>query len=515
MEKRKFHQAWAMSRVLNPEILSMKETLFNAPAEMEAKYYDGYAAALRDGYEGHPLPKEEVLEWYIKGGMSALRPVPIRSMGGKVRVVTLHPAEEVLVARRITKLWLKQLRKLVVTKDMLKGQTVTLLPQDRSSHLFSADLSKATDYISHDLAQRTARLLNERLGRPQDNIVTDMLLGPHYLYFQPSDRFPSPERTNSGIHMGQGPTWVILSLLNSYAAWKAGARRETYRICGDDLAGFWPKNLVRRYTHNIEALGMVVNHHKSFYGIRGVFCERLVEVTDGIGTARDIGHLSAMTAGKLNGGFTHAALAVADEMEKISRLHPIVDQVRRKLVPGKLGPGRVRFGGNGFGTLPLGGLARLARKGALQLVTGAQLPPKLLKDLDPLNEGPVAIPDLLIELKSAYQAASYLDNKKLKTTPMTRERLRAVSKVNSHRGVTRATLVSLVKSSSLNARNRKTALSLLRSGIPPPGSKRRRRLENILSRPNAVRFTTKEYATYLIRSVAPPGWKIKTIAASS
>jgi hypothetical protein len=82
--------------------------------------------------------------------------------------------------------------------------------------------------------------------------------------------------TTRGIHMGQGPSWVILSLINVSVALSAGAPRGSFAVCGDDLVGFWDEPTIQRYTDTLEMLGMPVNRSKSFKGQRGVFCEMMM-----------------------------------------------------------------------------------------------------------------------------------------------------------------------------------------------------------------------------------------------
>jgi len=67
-----------------------------------------------------------ITQEYLEKTEPALRPLPIREMGGKVRVVTLHPAEEIHVARRLTSLWLNRLTGLVTSRAMLKNEEVVI-----------------------------------------------------------------------------------------------------------------------------------------------------------------------------------------------------------------------------------------------------------------------------------------------------------------------------------------------------------------------------------------------------
>lgn len=76
--------------------------------------------------------------------------------------------------------------------------------------------------------------------------------------------------------MGLGPGWVVLNVLNAFAAYRAGASPRSLSICGDDLVGYWAPEICDRYEANLELLGLQANKDKSFRGKKGVFCERPV-----------------------------------------------------------------------------------------------------------------------------------------------------------------------------------------------------------------------------------------------
>jgi hypothetical protein len=138
------------------------------------------AEVLRDIEDGIPfVPPQGVIEQiYLDSCACQMRPLALDEMGGKVRVATLHPAEEVQTARRITADWLRQLRGYVMTRDMLRGEDVVIDQQDRESKLYSADLSSATDYINHKLARYVGRLLCTKFGRLRDIPLVHKLFGP-------------------------------------------------------------------------------------------------------------------------------------------------------------------------------------------------------------------------------------------------------------------------------------------------------------------------------------------------
>jgi len=77
--------------------------------------------------------------------------------------------------------------------------------------------------------------------------------------------------------MGLGPSWTIMSVMNSYAAIKAGAAKNSFAVNGDDIVGIWPTDVIDRYELICHEIGIVVNKDKSFRGKRGVFCEQIVE----------------------------------------------------------------------------------------------------------------------------------------------------------------------------------------------------------------------------------------------
>jgi len=433
---------------------------------------------------------------YLDRVEPALRPHPISEMGGKVRVVTLHPAEEIHAARRLTSLWLNRLTSLISSRAMLKNEEVVIEREREGAELYSADLKSATDYIDHRLAQHVAYLLCKKLHRDGDIPIVLKLFGSKVL--------PDGSATQSGIHMGLGPTWVILSLLNGFAAWKAGVSSRTYRICGDDLIGYWHIETVRRYESNLEGLGLVVNKKKAFFGRRGVFCERIVEKDGERARALDVGHLSALTAAKLTARFSRNSLAVADTLRDNRVLRHVSDLVRQRLVPSKLGGGRVRHGGSGFGHLSDNGLI-FALKRRPQLVVENALPEGVSKMISENSSkvqqsGSIAVSDFLITLKTALQARAYLDGKKLETRPLTKAeflKLAAPNKRN-HKMSRKEDLIKATKGSPLNSATKKTIIRLLTGKIRSSETRIRSRLETLISRPVAESYISPELANSII-----------------
>jgi hypothetical protein len=97
-----------------------------------------------------------------------LTPVAIAEMGDKIRLASTHGAREVWISRRLNQLWLPTLKRNRLSRDMLKGRTITLSRSKgkgnpRKALLYSADLSAATDYIPHELGIVLAKWLNSKV----------------------------------------------------------------------------------------------------------------------------------------------------------------------------------------------------------------------------------------------------------------------------------------------------------------------------------------------------------------
>jgi len=80
--------------------------------------------------------------------------------------------------------------------------------------------------------------------------------------------------TSCGALMGLGPSWTLLSLLNSYCALSAGIKASSFRVCGDDLVALGTARQLSRYENNLRKIGLIPNIEKSFRGDNAVFCER-------------------------------------------------------------------------------------------------------------------------------------------------------------------------------------------------------------------------------------------------
>jgi len=417
---------------------------------------------------------------------------------------------------------------------MMKNLPVVLEPECRRGQkpqIYSADLSSATDYFDHDLAIHVGITLCEALGQgKEDKESIHRLFGPHTVLPQKGGTFAETSGdetaksgtgtdrsgddrempTTRGIHMGLGPTWVILSLVNSYAAWYADAGRKTYSVCGDDLVGYWSKSVTKKYEACLEDLGLVVNKSKSFFGRRGVFCERIVELAADEQTAHvtDVGHLSAITAAKLVAGQSSNRFSVAANLKNNQVQTDLSDQVRQHLIPRGTGPGRVEHGGNGFGHLTIGGLALCVTEGKPSLsITEDKISTTIIKKLKheatPGHErihDPILLSDAIIHVKAASQQVRYLKTEPTVTRPISNkewgQRNHRRKRMDS---MTLVQVAELAQKSALSARDKKVVNHLMSKHCRLKSKSKMRRLSAILSRPPAERLVARSRLIQLIK----------------
>jgi hypothetical protein len=194
----------------------------------------------------------------------------ISDNSNKHRVISIANAEEAYLAQNLNKKLLKGLKRVSSVEALLKGREATLRRECLNSSLYSADLSKATDYIPLNVAKVFLEKYMRRLAISEPEIqVALKIIGPHAIQHGNIHK--------RGLFMGLGISWTILCLINDFCARDAGAQKGTYAIHGDDLIGFWSRDLKERYENNITSLGLVINNSKSFYGPNGVFCERFLQ----------------------------------------------------------------------------------------------------------------------------------------------------------------------------------------------------------------------------------------------
>jgi hypothetical protein len=235
--------------------------------------------------------------------------------------------------------------------------------------------------------------------------------------------------TSNGVHMGLGPSWILLCFINGYAAWDAGAPKESYAICGDDLIGAWPLYTKQKYGENLSACALVVNQSKSGYGIRGTFCEQLV-VPTGIcdkggkrtwtWTSRDVGHLSQEAGTNFFSKPTKdkrlTALLTADALARGAQT-PLSRKTFRKVIPlrpeivSKLKPGCVTIGGSGQGPPELGGI--ISYLGGKQLMAKNRLPPLVRAKMNDVMDEAARVADDLHQLATPQQKRLLVQNRQL------------------------------------------------------------------------------------------------------
>jgi len=196
--------------------------------------------------------------------------VPITERGLKIRVASSHPSYLAHYSRCLSKYLLPFLKDLSWSRSSLKAEEIKLHNRDRNARLFSADLSAASDHIDHGVGQAILKGLLEGMGVNSAEVDGAMrCLEPYTL---------EGRLTTRGAHMGLGTTWSVLSLLNAFAGYQACSDKRTFRICGDDLIGLWTEAEQHTYVRWIEKLGLQMNLKKSFRGVRGVFCEKLIQI---------------------------------------------------------------------------------------------------------------------------------------------------------------------------------------------------------------------------------------------
>jgi hypothetical protein len=164
------------------------------------------------------------------------------------------------------------------------------------------------------------------------------------------------ESTKRGIHMGLGPSWIVLSLLNIAAGMYASDDIGSFRVCGDDLIAIWTPTEVDKYEWFLTQLGMRINTSKSFYGEQGVFCELLICRTgERTAESRDCGHIAEAAGSKEKAQKSHHPLEVAHALRSYKcTSRPLLNlaRVTRRRIGSRYSKlsGPLNTGGNGFGS---------------------------------------------------------------------------------------------------------------------------------------------------------------------
>jgi hypothetical protein len=457
--------------------------------------------------------RDEVLD-LLDSEIPTAEITPIPEIGGKIRVASLHHAAETHAGRDLTRRYLRHLRDIVTTREMLRHETVTLSNADLGSQLYSADLKAATDFMPHDVAHRCVSRIAKHIGLPGDQKVIDTIFGSHVIAGRDS-------MSRRGVHMGLGLTWVALGVLNSFCADRAGAKKESYSVCGDDLIGLFTDVTRRRYERNLEEIGLVANKDKSFFGKRGVFCEMLVTKRVGenrvTAHARDVGHVSGLAASKYFARRTKARLAVMSELGK--NRHPLSELMYDKVRPRNAGGGPVEFGGCGRGVASLSRLCRVAQHGTIPLQNTMDLRDYVEMDVEGetsercTKTHNIPLEDLKIAVQTRFflkylqtpewgQVGHLNEDKrfiqKRRNLPLNRANERW-NKLRKQRGlVDNKDLERVISTSSLRSKDRKAGLFFTRKLVQSKDSAGRKRtiqrLQGILKRQRAKRFVSEEVA---------------------
>jgi hypothetical protein len=249
---------------------------------------------------------------------------------------------------------------------------------------YSADLSAATDEISVATARHVLRVALEATAAPSwllDNVhkvvgPLELGVGTHAALSKGKWSIDAKEalldladersgaKVTTGAFMGLGPSWVVLSLMNDYAATLAGAQVDSFSVCGDDLVACWPQKVCDRYEEIIRRIGLVPNTKKSHRGTGAVFCEMFGTVrksTDGwklrVRPSLRLGEASGAKAleGQSGAGVVDTLRDFGEGVghERI-RAHRMVRNLAKRTaaklaVKGQVLPGRLRDGGAGRG----------------------------------------------------------------------------------------------------------------------------------------------------------------------
>jgi len=202
------------------------------------------------------------------------RLLPIAEQGtGKIRIAALHRADHSWAARSLSRLTIPLLKNVHTTRDTLRDTELYLKPSAPGALVHSADFSKSTDPLSVDFVQWFYSRLPIHLGFRPDWWDDAVKTAVQNLDIEWNGRI---EKIKCGALMSLGPGWTMVALISAFAANNAGAPKESYAICGDDLVGIWTSAQFEAYAQVVEAMGMKLNRKKTFIGMNGVFCEKFI-----------------------------------------------------------------------------------------------------------------------------------------------------------------------------------------------------------------------------------------------
>jgi len=222
--------------------------------------------------------------------------------------------------RTINQRLLATLRRKGYTKDSL-GQFEFKLVGEVDSQLYSADLSKASDYIQHDILYAILRGAAD--GQQWSDKELDALAKCSGA--MAVTRNGVEMLTSSAAHMGLGGTWAVLSVLNLFALDRAtGGDTRKGRVCGDDMIGLLTPAERDTYVRILtKSCKLKLNEEKSFYGANGVFCEHFVEIDhedskETMATCHKTRKIAESTGAKTRYGFTDDGMGIIESLSSIA-----------------------------------------------------------------------------------------------------------------------------------------------------------------------------------------------------
>jgi hypothetical protein len=283
---------------------------------------------------------------------------------------------EAWVARGISAVVFPHLKDISVSRAMLRNEEVRLFnPREGEKLVYSADLSKSTDPIGVGTARFVLHEVGKWIHIPDwYHAAVDGCLKPHELHYN-----GRKETTHCGALMGQGPGWAVLTILNSFCAWSAGAPKGSFKTCGDDLTALWGNEVILGYESEIDAIGLKANVSKSFrHPSRGVFCEQLITRT---GTNTACGE-RLLRIGEATGSRALAkgkGRVVTDQLQHIQSskaltvLRPVLTATRRAAKRGMINSsvrGRFSEGGCGQGRANVRTFRNFLSNGPIRIFLG-------------------------------------------------------------------------------------------------------------------------------------------------
>jgi hypothetical protein len=268
--------------------------------------------------ENEKVAAEVCFDW-VRGQKPDWRPgidtVVIHEKGSKIRIASLHPAAVSHACRVLNRRLIAVLRRKGYTRDSFRTNTFSLYNKDPTALLYSADLSKASDYIHHHFIEAFIESVAE--AQQWSEVEKSVFLRCHGRM-----RLPDGSLTTMGAHMGLGGTWALLATMNQFCLDRAtGGDCKKGKICGDDALGLLTPKEVREYERALtQDVGLKINHAKKFYGKKGVFCENYAE-KDGKHTATcyQVTKIAEATGAKTKYGFTEEGLCLIQSLEKVTK----------------------------------------------------------------------------------------------------------------------------------------------------------------------------------------------------